>query len=262
MGLAIGLSFSVPQHLTGFGPRPYPVRSLLQALFGVPFLKCLRNRLGFQVFLPIFSVAVPDTSVSLLIQLKDVENRHAWERFVANYGPLLYGFGLRRGIPADEADDFSQDVLLQISKSIGRFEYDPAAGTFRSWFFQIARHILLNRGRSLSRRPGFSGGSTLMRAAEQSLVEESEEKLREQWEMEYRRQIFARAAERVEAEVDSGVWEAFWRTAVLDEQGEVVAKDLGIAVGTLYVRRSRTLARVREAVLKIEAEWESLENAG
>jgi RNA polymerase sigma-70 factor (ECF subfamily) len=204
-------------------------------------------------------VAIPDTSVSLLIQLKDPENRPAWESFVRLYGPLLYGFGLRRGIPRDEADDFAQDVLLQVSRSMERFEYDPAAGTFRSWLFQVARHVLMNRNRALSCRPGLTGGSSMMRVAEDSLAHEAEEKLRQEWELEYRRQLFARAAARIEAEVDPQIWAAFWRTAVLEESAEAVAADLGIAIGTLYVRRSRLLARVKQAVGELEAEWEAHE---
>lgn len=202
-------------------------------------------------------MAIPDTSVSLLIQLKDPENRPAWESFVRAYGPLLYGFGLRRGIARDEADDFAQDVLLQVSRAMERFQYDPAVGTFRSWLFQIARHVLMNRNRSLSRRPGLAGGSSMMRAAEDSLAQEAGEKMRQEWELEYRRQLFARAAARVEAEVDPQLWAAFWRTAALEEPAEVVAADLGVAIGTLYVRRSRLLARVKRAVAEIEAEWEA-----
>jgi RNA polymerase sigma-70 factor (ECF subfamily) len=204
-------------------------------------------------------VAIPDTSVSLLIQLKNPENHPAWESFVRLYGPLVYGFGLRRGIPRDEADDFAQDVLLQVSRAMERFEYDPATGTFRSWLFQIARHVLMNRNRTLSRRPGLAGGSSVLRAAEDSLAHEAGEKLRQEWELEYRRQLFAHAAARVEAGVDPQIWAAFWRTAALDEPAEVVAADLGIAIGTLYVRRSRLLARVKQAVAEIEAEWEARE---
>lgn len=98
-----------------------------------------------------------------------------------------------------------------------------------------------------------------MRAAEDSLAHEAGEKLRQEWELEYRRQLFARAAAQVEAEVDPQIWAAFWRTAALEESAEVVAADLGIAIGTLYVRRSRLLARVKQAVAEIEAEWEARE---
>jgi RNA polymerase sigma-70 factor (ECF subfamily) len=131
--------------------------------------------------------------------------------------------------------------MLQVTKSIGRLDYDPSLGTFRSWLFQIARHVLLNRLRHAGRRPVLEGGSEWMR---------------EEWELEYRRQIFAKAAARVEASCDPGMWTAFWRTAVLDEEAAGVAADLGIALGTLYVRRSRVLARVREAAETIAREWE------
>lgn len=201
-------------------------------------------------------MAIPDTNASLLVRLKDTGNAAAWEAFVGNYGPLVYGFGLKRGIPMDEADDFVQETMRRVARSIGRFEYDPSAGRFRSWLFQIARHVLMNRYRSAGRRIVLEGGSTLLRAAETGRNAEEEASWREQWEREYRRQLFARAAERIKEASEPEQWESFWRTAVLGESGETVAADFGIEIGALYVRRSRMTKRLREEVARIEAEWE------
>lgn len=204
-------------------------------------------------------MATPDTSISLLFQLKDSENQSAWEAFVKRYAPLIYGFGLRRGVSRDDIDDFVQDVMSQVSRSMKTFDYDPSLGTFRSWLFQIARHVLLNRQRTMGRRPGLTGGSSIMRAAEQDHAASEESRLRKEWDLEYRRQLFARAADQVREQVGAELWEAFWRTAVLEEKGETVAADLGIAIGTLYVRRSRVLTKVRRAAEVIEAEWKKEE---
>lgn len=225
-------------------------------------LRPLVSRLVSWRDLPRSRVAIPDTRLSLLIRLREPDDAAAWERFVGDYGPLVYGFGLRRGVPVDEADDFTQEVMLRVMKSIGRLDYDPSLGTFRSWLFQIARHVLLNRLRHAGRRPVLEGGSELMRGAEGDLGATAEEGMREEWELEYRRQIFAKAAARVEASCDPGMWTAFWRTAVLDEDAATVAVDLGIALGTLYVRRSRVLARVREAAETIAREWEKETGGG
>lgn len=203
-----------------------------------------------------FRVAIPDTRLSLLIRLREPDDAAAWERFVGDYGPLVYGFGLRRGVPEAEADDFTQEVMLRVMKSIGRLDYDPALGTFRSWLFQVARFVLMNRLRHAGRRPLLEGGSEMMRSADASLGDREEERMRNEWELEYRRQIFAKAAAQVEAASDPEMWSAFWRTAVLDEDASKVASDLGIALGTLYVRRSRVLAKVREAAETIAREWE------
>lgn len=204
-------------------------------------------------------MAIPDTSVSLIFQLKDPGNRFAWEKFVDLYGPLIYGFGLRRGVPRDEADDFAQDVLSQVTRSFERFEYDPSIGKFRSWLFRVARCVWMNRGRSLRRRPGLVGGSSMMRAVEDEHAVDGNEEMERQWENEYRRQIFARACDRVSESADPASWDTFWRTTVLDHDCNEVAEDLGIPIGTLYVRRSRMLAKVKEVVREIEAEWEEVE---
>lgn len=175
------------------------------------------------------------------------------------YGPLIYGFGLRRGVPLDEADDFAQDVLSQVSRSLERFEYDPEVGKFRSWLFRIARCVWMNRGRALSRRPGLVGGSTIMRVAESDHSVDGAAEMEKQWEAEYRRQLVARACERVSESADEESWDTFWRTAVLGESCDEVAEELGIPIGTLYVRRSRMLSRVKAAVQEVEREWEHFE---
>ncbi|MEM9015820.1 MAG: sigma-70 family RNA polymerase sigma factor [Verrucomicrobiota bacterium] len=201
-------------------------------------------------------MAIPDTNASLLVQLRDPGNQRAWETFVTRYGPLVYGFGLRRGVSVDEADDFLQEVMLRVSRSIVRFDYDPEIGTFRSWLFQTSRHVLMNRNRAMGRRPGLSGGTSILRAAEEALSTREEARLRDEWDREYQRQVFAQAAERVRSEVEPESWDAFWRTAVMEEVPAEVATDLGVAVGTLYTRRSRVQARVRDAAREVKAEWE------
>lgn len=205
------------------------------------------------------AVAIPNTNVSLLVRLKDTGDSAAWQSFVEAYAPLLYGFGLRRGIARSEIDDFVQDVMSRLAGAMENFEYDPSKGTFRSWMFQTAKFVLLNRHRYATRRPDLSGGSSLMRVAEHSQSDGAAAKMEEEWEWEYRRQLFARAAVRVREEVGEEAWESFRRTAIEGESGEKVAADLGIAVGTLYVRRSRMLKRVREEVRKIEKEWGEME---
>ena len=206
-------------------------------------------------------MAAPDTSVSLLLQLKDPRNDFAWKEFVRLYGPLIYGFGLRRGVDLDDVDDFVQDVMSQVTRSLERFKYDPEIGKFRSWLFQVARNVWLKRGRTMGRRPGLVGGSTIMRVAESENAMDGSTKMEEEWEAEYRRQLFARACERVSAEADRESWNTFWRTAVKGEDCEAVASELGIAIGTLYVRRSRMLAKVKEVVREVEREWEQFEVA-
>ncbi len=66
--------------------------------------------------------------------------------------------------------------------------------------------------------------------------------------LEYRRQVFRWAADRVREQVQSTTWEAFWQTAVEGRPVADVAVELGLAPGAVYVARSRVIRRLRREV--------------
>ena len=68
------------------------------------------------------------TRVSLIVRIRDVDDAEAWSQFVDLYGPLLYRYGRRKGLQDSDAADLMQEVMREVSNSIGRFEYDPSVG--------------------------------------------------------------------------------------------------------------------------------------
>jgi RNA polymerase sigma-70 factor (ECF subfamily) len=52
----------------------------------------------------------------------------------------------------------------------------------------------------------------------------------------------------VKSEFAPATWQAFWQTAVEDRAPAVVAAELGLSVGSVYVARSRVLARIKRRV--------------
>ena len=75
------------------------------------------------------------------------------------------------------------------------------------------------------------------------------------FDIEYRRQIFAKAAQCRCAHAlfkKPTTWSAFWRTAVEGLDVAAVAAELGLTPGALYVARSRVMARIRQEIDQIE----------
>ncbi|MHC4405850.1 MAG: sigma factor-like helix-turn-helix DNA-binding protein, partial [Planctomycetota bacterium] len=64
-------------------------------------------------------------------------------------------------------------------------------------------------------------------------------------------QLLTWAAERIRAEFHESTWEAFWRSYVEDHPIADVAEQLGMPVGSVYVSRSRIVARLRSKVREI-----------
>ena len=68
------------------------------------------------------------------------------------------------------------------------------------------------------------------------------------FEAEYRRRLFEWAAHEVKDEFTTTTWTAFWRTAIEDRPPKIVAAELGISVGAVYIARSRALARLKQRI--------------
>ena len=71
-------------------------------------------------------------------------------------------------------------------------------------------------------------------------------------ETEYRRELFAFALERARTQFRENTGQAFQRTAVELEPPAIVASELGMTLGALYVARARVMARIRQIVERVE----------
>ena len=86
----------------------------------------------------------PVTRASLLLRIRDGQDKEAWRQFVEIYAPLIYGFARKRGLQDADAADLMQDVLRSIASAVGRLDYDPRRGSFRR---QVRAIVSRSRGR-------------------------------------------------------------------------------------------------------------------
>jgi RNA polymerase sigma-70 factor (ECF subfamily) len=190
----------------------------------------------------------PSTRASLLLRLRQAEDREAWRQFVQLYAPLVYRFGRRKGLQDADAADLTQEVLRSVMGSVGRLEYDPSRGLFRSWLFTLAHRRLADfLGRGGREAPLDTETLTEQRSAVDAGRDDEET-----WNLEYRRRVFAQAMERVRPQVSQQTWQAFWQTAVEGRGGAEVATGLGMSVAAVYLAKSRVMAQLKNVV----KDWE------
>jgi RNA polymerase sigma-70 factor (ECF subfamily) len=72
------------------------------------------------------------TRRSLLSRIKNPEDQQSWREFHDTYHDLMRSAALRAGLTPDEARDIVQDTLITVSRNIGKFNTDPARGSFKS----------------------------------------------------------------------------------------------------------------------------------
>jgi RNA polymerase sigma factor (sigma-70 family) len=193
----------------------------------------------------------PVTRASLLLRIRDGQDKEAWRQFVEIYASLIYGFARKRGLQDADAADLMQDVLRSIASAVGRLDYDPRRGSFRSWLYTVTRNKLYSFLDGQRRHPRGSGDS----GAQQLLEEQAgPDDSAAAWDQEYQRRLFGWAADHVRAEFQEATWQAFWQTAVEGRGPKDVARELNLSPGAVYVAKSRVIARLREKIQEVQDE--------
>jgi RNA polymerase sigma-70 factor (ECF subfamily) len=179
----------------------------------------------------------PATPASLLNRLRVSGEEAAWSRFVKLYTPLLFFWARRLGLQEHDASDLVQDVFTILVQKLPEFHYEQRKG-FRNWL----RTVLLNRWRDQGRRPtlvaveGNAESLTTLPSPEDDAFGEEE----------YRKHLVKRALEIMRTEFSPNIWQACWEHVVKGRCAAEVAAELDIAVGTVYVAKSRVLRRLRQ----------------
>ncbi len=186
------------------------------------------------------------TRPSLLLRLRSAEDADAWRTFVETYMPLLYRWCRRAGLQDADAADVSQEALLQVVRSIRRFEYQPQRGRFRDWLALVIRRRL-SRFWQQQGRAGVATGDETAQASEQPEAAPADP----EWVAEFNAHLLRVALERVRSEFESSTWQVFELTWLAGRPAAEAAAELGLSLPAVYVAKHRVLKRLEEEVLHL-----------
>lgn len=194
---------------------------------------------------------ITETRDSLLIRIRNEQDRDAWSEFVGIYRPLLYRIARQRGLQDADARDVAQRVLLTVTDRIGEWELGQATGSFRKWLNRTTTNAAIDAIRK-SCRHAMHNGSVHCHLLKSHSVERDLQQ--EDIEAEYRRSVFRWAARRIKGEFQDAPWQAFWLTTVGDQTAAAAATQLGQSTGAVYTARSRIMRRLKEVVENYESQ--------
>jgi RNA polymerase sigma-70 factor (ECF subfamily) len=147
-----------------------------------------------------------------------------------------------------DAQDVTQEVLLQLVDKLRHFHYDPSR-SFRAWLKTLVHHAwqdFLDR----RRRAGLGSGDSAV--WEQLKTVAAREDLEQHLAEVFDREVLDEAMARVQQRVAAHTWEAFRLVTFEGLSGAEVAPRVGMQVTMVYVARGKVQKLLREEVDRLE----------
>ena len=194
------------------------------------------------------------TSVTLLGRVSArPTDEAAWDAFVKQYSPRITRWAQQWGLQPNDAQDLTQNVLLQLAQQMQRFVYQPT-GRFRAWLKTVAYRAWADFLERRRRQETGSGDSAVLQLL--ASVEAKEAFLRD-LEEEFDNELLRHAVKLVKERVDARTWEAYRLMTLERLSGADTAERLQIKVGTVFVAKSRVQQMLIDEVRRLEGDFES-----
>jgi RNA polymerase sigma-70 factor (ECF subfamily) len=189
------------------------------------------------------------TPVSLLGRLgRNPNDSAAWREFVRYYGRTIFLWCQHWGLQDADADDVSQEILMEVARKMRTFVYDPAR-SFRAWLKTLAHGAWCDWLERQRRQVRGSGDTQVLRLLQTAVARDD---LVQRLEQQYDAELLEVAQAQVRLRVGPRSWEAFRLLALERRSGAEAAAELGISVGAVYVARSRVQKLLHEEICRLE----------
>ena len=182
-----------------------------------------------------------ETSLSLLNRLRRSPESEGWDRLVELYAPLLRAWLGKYDVQAGDADDLMQEVLLAVSKDLGKFEHGGQPGAFRAWLKGILVNRLRNFWRARDRRR--ESGDIDERLAK---LENPTSELSQLWNEEHDQYVLRQLLELAKPQFTPNTWTAFSRVTLKGDKPRDVASDMQISLNAVVTAKYRVLSKLRQ----------------
>jgi RNA polymerase sigma factor (sigma-70 family) len=188
-------------------------------------------------------MSLPETHHSLIVRLGRADDEPAWQSFVATYEPFLMNLVSRQGVPTRHVADATQILLLAIARSVEQWSPDGKPASFRRWLATVSRNVVIRFMQQESRQITGDGGSEFLEQLRHHASLPDSDQIDQ-----YRHELIVWAADRVRSEFIETSWNAFQQTTVEGRSVNDVAAELNVSPGSIYMSRSRIMARIRKLV--------------
>jgi RNA polymerase sigma-70 factor (ECF subfamily) len=142
--------------------------------------------------------------------------------------------------------DIVQQILLAIANSVDGWQDDGGPASFRRWLTTVSRNIVIKFMTRERRQAGGQGGTELMDLLQQVPASPDRDQVNR-----YEHELIVWATEQVRSEFIDTSWAAFRATVIEGRSVNDVAADLHISCGSIYMSRSRIMARIKTKIEEV-----------
>lgn len=192
------------------------------------------------------------TRLSLLLRIRDLNDADAWNRFVEQYGPYVAQWCQAMGLQEADTADTTQAVLVKLMTVMQSWSLDASKGSFRGWLRRVTQNVAIDLHRNWKERA--SGDTHILKQLSQLQDNTFEETLWRTVEKAYQQDLLASASQHVQLRVQPKTWSAYELSCIENLSAAEVAQRLQIAIGEVYVARSRVLKMLRSEIERLEAQ--------
>ena len=185
-----------------------------------------------------------ETSLSLLARLRQSPENEGWNRLADLYTPLIRAWLRRYDVQDSDANDLVQEVLLAVSKDLGKFEHAGQPGAFRGWLRAILVNRLRKFWRARDRRPIALADSDI--DARLAQLDDPASEMSLIWNREHDQYVLRQLLALAEPHFAPNTWTAFCRVALDGARPDVVAEEMGISRNAVVIAKCRVLNRLRQ----------------
>lgn len=180
----------------------------------------------------------------LIERLQNPNDHHAWQEFDKAYRSLIYNSALYYGLASQDAEDFTQTLLLKLWSKIPNSHFKREKGDFQAWLKRVIYNSAMDfhRGakKALKKFEGFP---------EQSPEPEIDVKANEEWQ----NYTLTRAMKTIQTHFNEKALKVFqlcldgWSTSD-------ISSHMDIKENTIYQLRRRVKIKIRNELKLISYE--------
>lgn len=188
-------------------------------------------------------MTLPGTRHSLIVRLNK-QHQPSWFEFADVYEPFLVSLVRRCGVPEKDSRDVVQQIMMAVTKSLDSWSDDGRPESFRRWLNIVARNVAIKFMQAERKRHPASGGTDMV--AVLNNVPFADDAFAAEQQKQYQHELIVWAADQVKSEFMESSWQAFHETMIQQRPVNQVAKELNVSAGSIYMSRSRILARIKQ----------------